>query len=352
MTQSFEFIVTDEDSGRRLDQFLASRFAAMSRIRIANITSAGACLVNKDAAHAGYRVAAGDHVVIALEEGPPTAMQPERIPIEVVYEDDSIIVVIKPAGMLVHPTKGVKQGTLANALAYHVNKEFYDDKTSGFELQTPAHGQAHSLIRPGLAHRLDRATSGLMVVAKNNRALSRLTIHFRRRLVEKRYLALARGIIIEDEGVIAAPIGRDPDRQPHWWVMENGKAAETRFRVIERLSRATLLELEPVTGRTNQLRIHCAYSGHPIIGDDVYCGLRIVDCGFENTNLVSDTAHSQAIEHIQAVQSAIHNPQSAIRLCLHAARLAFHHPATNEWMDFGAALPEDFASLLHALRNG
>ncbi len=272
MAQSFQFSALDEDSGRRLDEFLAARFGALSRMRIANLISGGACLVNQARVQAGHRIAPGDRVEITFDEGTPTAMMPEPIPLDVAYEDEHIIVVVKPSGMLVHPTRSVKSGTLANALTYHLNRSFYeDDKTTrGATLQGAAHGELHSLIRPGLIHRLDRPTSGLMVVAKTQSALAQLSRHFGRRLVDKRYLALVAGRIDKDEETISAPIGRDPDRRPQWWVMEGGRAAETRYQVVERFAEATLIEMEPVTGRTNQLRIHAAYTGHPIIGDEQY----------------------------------------------------------------------------------
>ncbi len=360
MAQSFQFSVAEKDAGLRLDEFLASRFAALSRMRISNLIGAGFARVNGQAVHPGARLAAGDLIEIAFDEGPPTAMQPVPVPLEIVYEDEQIIVVVKPAGMLVHPTRSVKNGTLANALAYHLNKEFYDGpkservanepggtnvsnyqaastglRASDSGLRTPEHGQPHSLIRPGLVHRLDRATSGLMVIAKTQRALSRLTVHFRRRLVEKRYLALVHGNVSEDEGVIVAPIGRDSNKRPQWRVMEGGKDAETRFRVRERLAAATLVELEPVTGRTNQLRIHCAHAGHPILGDALYCGLRIADCGISEIENLDNASQFE----------------SAIRLCLHASRLAFHHPASNEQMEFTSPLPEDFDAVLGELRK-
>lgn len=185
-----------------------------------------------------------------------------------------------------------------------------------------------AVTRPGLVHRLDRATSGLIVVAKTPRALTILSRHFRKRLVEKRYLALVRGKVSQEFGSINAPIGRDPDQLPHWRVMEEGKPAETRFKVLDRLERATLLELEPVTGRTNQLRIHCAHMGHPIAGDEMHS-----DCG-----LGSESSAGQ--------ESTVHNPQSAIRLCLHAWKLAFHHPANGDWMEFTTPVPDDLAATL------
>jgi 23S rRNA pseudouridine1911/1915/1917 synthase len=192
-----------------------------------------------------------------------------------------------------------------------------------------------------MVHRLDRATSGLIVIAKNSRALTVLSRHFRKRLVEKRDLALVRGNVEEEAGSISAPIGRDADQRPRWRVMESGKSAETRFKVLERTGRATLLELEPVTGRTNQLRIHCAHIGHPIVGDEMHgnCQSRIADCESEDT--------SPRIED----QSVIRDSQSTIRLCLHASRLAFHHPAGGEWMEFTSPLPVGVIRIIDQFRE-
>jgi 23S rRNA pseudouridine1911/1915/1917 synthase len=315
MGQSFQFHIAAEDAGRRLDEFLASRFGGLSRLRLQNLVKHGACLINQAVMPAGWRLAAGDVVDITLVDAPPTAMEPEATPLDILHEDDHLIVVVKPAGLLVHPNKGAKRGTLANALAYHLNRGYYD---TAVDLATPAHGEAHQLIRPGIIHRLDRATSGVMVIAKTQRALSLLSRHFHRRLVEKRYLALVVGALAADAGRWEAPIDREAARQPHWWVSDGGKPSVTNFSVRERLADATLLELEPVTGRTNQLRIHAAYFGHSIIGDEMY----------------GDAEGGQAS-----------------RLGLHAWRLAFHHPATGEWTEFVAPLPDDFARLVAARRG-
>jgi 23S rRNA pseudouridine1911/1915/1917 synthase len=334
MSQSFRFHVTAEDAGCRLDEFLASRFGSLSRMRIANLVSAGACTINRSAAQRGWRVAAGDLVEIAFVEGAPTAMEPDIVPLEILYEDEHFVVVVKPAGMLVHPTMNVKRGTLANALAYHLNRDFYNSQQSA--IRTPAHGEQNSLVRPGLVHRLDRATSGLMVIASTAHALSRLSRHFQRRLIEKRYLALADGLMSEDAGEMTAPIGRDDERRPRWWVTEGGKTAVTRFNVRERFDRATLVELEPVTGRTNQLRIHCAYYGHPILGDELYESV----AGDDKDN------DSPITEHRPMADSRF--PQ---RLCLHAWRLAFHHPVSGEWMEFTSPLPDDMARFIDSLQK-
>ncbi|HJQ71469.1 MAG TPA: RluA family pseudouridine synthase [Blastocatellia bacterium] len=297
MSQTLQFLIDEERAGRRLDEFLASELVALSRMRIANLIAAGACVVNREQAGPGYHLRPGDLIEITISSGPPTSMDPEPIPLEILYEDANLLVVVKPSGMLVHPTRSVKRGTLANALAHHLNFKF--------EIS-----DLKSIVRPGIVHRLDRDTSGLMVVAKTQRALSILSRHFNRRLVRKRYVAIVEGSVSADEGAISAPIGRVADARPHWRVTEEGKPAETRFRVLERRGAATLLELEPVTGRTNQLRIHCAWAGHPILGDRLY----------SNT--------------------------SAERLCLHASELAFHHPAGGEWMEFHSPMPPDITKVL------
>lgn len=304
MKESLQFHVELKNAGQRLDEFLAARLGQLSRLRIATLLAAGACTVNNSAAHAGHKIYSGDIVEITLDDEGPSAMTPEQHELEINYEDDDLLVLVKPAGMLVHPTRGVKSGTLANALTYHLNRELLKDGDANAQ---------RAVVRPGIVHRLDRATSGLMVVAKNQRALSILSRHFHHRRVEKRYIALVQGHMAEDGCVISVPIGRDEEGQPHWKAMDDGKPAETRLRVLERRVTATLVELEPVTGRTNQLRIHCAHLGHAIIGDEWY-GASIAEG----------------------------------RLCLHAAWLAFNHPTGGRWMEFESALPEEIAARLEA----
>jgi len=304
--ETTRFRVEDEGSGRRLDEFLAGRVSSLSRMHIAGLLARGACRVNGEAAHAGLRVCAGDLVEVESAGGVPNSMTPEPVPLEVVYEDEHLVVVVKPSGVLVHPTLGVKRGTLANALSYYLNRELIDEsRADGDPLPSGA-----AFIRPGIVHRLDRDTSGLMVVAKTQGALSRLTQHFQRRLVEKSYAAVVGGLLEEEETTVEAPVGREEGARPPWGVMESGKPAVTRLRVVERGSRRTLVGLEPLTGRTNQLRIHCAHVGHAIVGDVLYAG------------------------------------EPHVRLCLHAARLAFRHPATNEWLEFASEAPPELLSAL------
>lgn len=292
MRERVQFEVAAGHADERLDVFIAGICDNLSRMYLSRLIAQGACLVNGEVSPGGQHLKAGDKVEIEIDKDAVTSMMPEDIPLEIVYEDERLLVVIKPAGMLVHPTRGVKTGTLLNALAYHLNNERAGDK-------------AFSPIRPGLVHRLDRATSGLMVIAKDQRALSVLTRHFHERRVEKRYDALLCGLVSADELTIEARIGRQEEGWPRWQAQEDGKTARTQLRVIERRTNQTLVELNPLTGRTNQLRIHCAHIGHPIIGDEWY-----------GSEIKTDEP----------------------RLCLHAARLAFHHPDGGRWMEFRSTL--------------
>ncbi|HMG35566.1 MAG TPA: RluA family pseudouridine synthase [Blastocatellia bacterium] len=317
MTLLLRFKATDDDDGSRVDNSLYARVGTLSRMRIRNLILSGACKLNGETALPGHKLSPNDEIEFHSESDTPGAMDADAIPLEIVHEDEHIAVVVKPAGMLVHPTLGVKRGTLLNALAYHLNRSAGNgsDEDSQ-ELKTDVSGISRpaGFIRPGLVHRLDRATSGLMVIAKTQRALSTLSRHFNRRLVEKRYLAVTRGEIAENSGEIDAPIGRDPLQRPRWRVLETGRAAITRFKVLERSAAATLAELEPVTGRTNQLRIHLAHIGHPIVGDE----------------------------------SWDRDASAVRRLLLHAHRLSFHHPCSGDWYSFSADTPADFAVALRS----
>ncbi len=334
MNQTLNFTAGADDAGLRLDEFLAARLGALSRMRIASLLAAGACAVNGETARAGQKLGALDAVAVTLDADAraPGAMTPEAVPLDIAHEDAHLLVVVKPAGMLVHPTRGVKAGTLANALAYHLNRlrmadgglriDEEDESMSSPDAVEHVRGPHDSFpdpsnpqsairhpqwVRPGIVHRLDRETSGLLVVTKTQRALSSLSRLFQKRRVEKRYHALVAGCVSEDELTIEAPIGRVEAGVPWWRVVAagggGGRAAETRLRVRERGRRTTLVELEPVTGRTNQLRIHCAHAGHPIIGDAWYGG------------------------------------REAPRLCLHASRLAFNHPEGGAWVEFASPPP-------------
>ncbi len=292
MLTNFQFQIEVNLRKNRLDKFLYDEIPSVSRMYLKYLITAEKCAVNGKIENRGYHLQAGDLVEIEVDVKEQTEMLPENIPLNIVFEDSELLVIDKPIGMLAHPTKGVRRGTLLNAVTYYLNfTEEGEPKTE-------------KLIRAGLIHRLDKKTSGLMVIAKNDRAHRILSNHFQRKLVEKRYFAIVEGFIKEDFGTIDAPIGRNAEER-FWYISDDGKSAESHFRVIERIAQTTLLELEPVTGRTNQLRLHCAHIGHPIVGDDKYGG------------------------------------REFSRLCLHAAKLNFYHPNGNRWLEFESALPEE-----------
>lgn len=284
----------------RLDDFLYSEIHSLSRMFIRDLIEKQLVFVNQTAKPGGYHLQPGDFVEISFEDSAETAMTPQNLPLDVVFEDAEILVVNKPPGMLVHPTKHHRTGTLANALAFHLNFAAQSESNEKSDLQYAANNR--QFIRPGLIHRLDKETSGLLVVAKTARAHRILSAHFQRKLIKKLYLALVAGKVAADAGEIKTLIDRQEEK-PHWRAAATGKLAETRFCVAQRFADATLLELEPVTGRTNQLRIHCQFAGFPIIGDTIYNGRE-----FE-------------------------------RLCLHAQKLAFFHP-NGGWLEFETAPPE------------
>ena len=296
----------------RLEDFLLNHFDSLSKMYLRDLVKTAACEVNGRHENRGYKLKPHDFIEITVDRTRGTAMRAEAIDLDIVHEDDDLIIVNKPAGMLVHPSHRENTGTLLNALAHDLNhgfltqrrkdaKEQSSQETEGSRLPT----SDSRLIRPGLIHRLDKQTSGLIVAAKNPRAHAKLCNHFMKKRVEKRYLALVEGIVEPDEGTINAPIGRDADLKLYM-VKEDGKQAESRFWVRERYADTTLVELEPVTGRTNQLRIHCELLGHPIVGDTQRGG------------------------------------REFNRLCLHAYRLGFPHPTSREPIMAETAIPIGF----------
>ncbi|MCP9496202.1 MAG: RluA family pseudouridine synthase [Pyrinomonadaceae bacterium MAG19_C2-C3] len=309
MKHNITFKVVERHHATRVDDYLAMNLGWLSRMYLKTCIAQGDCRVNGAQVHAGYRVREGDAVDFLCERDAPTAMTPEDVRLDVIYEDADLLVVVKPAGMLVHPTQSARQGTLANALAFYLNRHLIENHDAFMNCENPAlcvTTETIMVMRPGLVHRLDRATSGLMVVAKNLVALRALSAQFQRQTITKRYLAMLAGHITDDEMTISAAIGRDPEKHPKWRVMpEGGKPAGTHLRLLERKSEATFVEFTPLTGRTNQLRIHASYINHPIIGDAWY--------GDDNDD--------------------------APRLCLHASRLAFQHPTSGVQMEFESALP-------------
>lgn len=307
---SFEFRYDEELPPKvrppRLDEFIARELPKISLTRIRRLIAEGDVMVNGVASLKGERLKRHDQVSVKLFAAEKSSATPEAIPLDILHEDADLIVINKPVGLLVHPSNSEKSGTLLNGLAYY----FWEQ-----------HGLA---VRPGLVHRLDRDTSGVIVIAKTPRAHRTLSKHFRERWVKKFYLALVSGVVANDTGEIDAPIGSDATKWPHWCVQpvdQGGRAAETRYRVKQRFAAHSLLELEPLTGRTHQLRIHCQLIGHPIVGDPHYHN------GFDPLVRQHKLKH-----HL-----------------LHAARLVFRHPATGKELDMQAPLPAPMHKIIEGL---
>lgn len=303
--------VSVEAAGARLDSFLASHLSQISRTRIQRAIEDGDVLVNQHVAKSSYRLRDGDHIEIDLPEPPPVELVAEPIPLNVVYEDEDLIVIDKPAGMVVHPGAGVESGTLANALVYHFNS------LSGVA--------GH--IRPGIVHRIDKDTSGLLVIAKNDVAHEKLSDQFRDREVFKQYTALVYGRVTADRGEIEARLGRGPHNRTRMTVLRGdaGRAAHTIYDVATRYQEFTLLNVQIKTGRTHQIRVHLAHIGHPVVGDGTYGG------GRENS--IRNASTRRAI-HLLG------------RHFLHSTELAFNHPSTGERLMFTSQLPVELAALL------
>jgi 23S rRNA pseudouridine1911/1915/1917 synthase len=308
------FRVADEDAGARLDAYLAARIEGWSRSRLQRLIEDADVLVGGSASKSSYKLRAGEAIEVELLAQPATEFAPENIPLEIVYEDDDLVVVNKPAGLVVHPAAGVPHGTLANALSYHFRRL---SKTSG-------------AARPGIVHRLDRDTSGLMVVAKTESAHENLQDQFRARSVYKSYVALAHGRVKEDSARVEEPLGRDPRNRTRMSVVRGGRAALSVYRVRRRFDRFTLLDVQIKTGRTHQIRVHLSWIKHPVVGDEIYGG------GRDKT--IQDA-------RVRARVKALG------RQFLHAEQLAFSHPRTDERLRFTAPLPPELSEFLAFLES-
>lgn len=299
-----EFIVSQADAGQRLDLFLA-RVSGLSRARVQRLIADGHVLVAGHPQKPRHRVMTGEHIRLRVPPLTPLALTPETIPLDILHEDDDLIVLNKPAGMVVHPGAGHTTGTLVHGLLSHCGR-------------LPGIG---GVERPGIVHRLDRDTSGVLVVAKTEAAHHSLSRQFKTRVVKKRYLALVHGEIRQASGCIEAAIGRREHDRKRMGVRESGgREARTTYRVIRQLPGMTLLDLGLETGRTHQIRVHLSHIGHPVVGDRVYGGRR---------EQRRDRGHELR----------------AARQMLHAWQLAIHHPSTGAWVEFTAPIPEDFLHL-------
>jgi 23S rRNA pseudouridine1911/1915/1917 synthase len=301
-----KFDISPQEAGRRLDHVLHERFSSVSRARVQEWIKSGRVLVNGTKRRASYLVRAGDALEVEPAEAAPLRAEPEPIPLKILYEDDDVVAIDKPAGMVVHAGAGVRSGTLVNALLHHFHS---------------LSGTAGDL-RPGIVHRLDRFTSGVLLVAKNDAAHQRLAAQFASRRVEKTYIALVAGNLKQDSGRIEKPIARDPKRRIRMTARLNrGRAAWTEYRVLRRFAGFTLAEVRIGTGRTHQIRVHLASIGHPVVGDRLY--------------------------------GAPGKPELA-RYFLHARRIKFEQPSTGEPVIVESPLPADLAEFMerHFGANG
>lgn len=305
MPEHVTFTVPEEFAGERLDKWLAApeRDLQMTRSAVQLRMEQQAVLVNGTPVPKNYRQRGGDVIEITLPEPEPLTLEPENIPLDIVYEDADLLVVNKPKGMVVHPAPGHATGTLVHALLYHCG-----DQLSGI----------NGVIRPGIVHRIDRNTSGLLMVAKTDAAHHSLSAQIQAHSFTREYQAVAMGRFREPSGTIDAPIGRHPvDRKKMCVTQKNSKRAVTHYETILAYQKATHLRLRLETGRTHQIRVHLAYLGHPVLGDDVY--------GKPYPGLEGQ--------------------------CLHAAKIGFVHPTTGQYLEFESPLPDYFRWVLRQLRT-
>ena len=303
MEEEFELIC--EKPGERIDRFLSGEMENLSRSYIQKLIKDGNLSVNGAAVKPNYKVARGDSICVRIPGPEVLDVLPENIPLDILYEDDDILVVNKPKGMVVHPAPGHSSHTLVNAVLYHCGNEL-----SGI----------NGVIRPGIVHRIDMDTTGSLVICKNDRAHQILAEQLKEHSITRKYHAIVHGNFREDSGTVNASIGRHPtDRKKMSTKSSSGRPAVTHYRVLERFGNYTYIECELETGRTHQIRVHMSSIGHPILGDSVYGPSK---CPF---SLQGQT--------------------------LHAKILGFRHPSTGEYVEFDAPLPDYFVRLLSALRS-
>ncbi|WP_059044054.1 RluA family pseudouridine synthase [Paenibacillus rubinfantis] len=302
--EKLEWVAGPADAKERIDKYAKMQLGEeVSRSQIQLWIEAGNLVVNDAPVKANYKLADGDRVMLVIPEAEPTEIVPEAIPLDIYYEDGDVIVVNKPRGMVVHPAPGHASGTLVNALMFHCKD------LSGINGE----------LRPGIVHRIDKDTSGLIMAAKNDKAHASLAAQLKAHSVTRKYYALVHGNVSHDQGTVDAPIGRDPhDRKMYTVIERNSKHAVTHFQVVERFGDYTLLELKLETGRTHQIRVHMKFIGHPLVGDPLY-------------------GRSKGIKM---------DGQA-----LHAAVLGFDHPEDGRYLEFSAPIPANMEDVLQSLRN-
>lgn len=306
MPEKYSFTVLNENTGERLDKFLTSVLDGFTRSAVQKIIDDGGVFSGSTTLGKNYKLKEGETIDVVIPDAIPLEATPENIPLDIVYEDDDLLVVNKPKGMVVHPANGNITGTLVNALMYHCG-----DSLSGI----------NGVIRPGIVHRIDKNTSGLLIVAKNDLAHVGLALQIKNHSFTRAYEAVVYGNIKEDEGTVNEPIGRSTkDRKKMAVTLKNSKSAVTHYKVIQRYGEFTHVRCELETGRTHQIRVHMAHIGHPVAGDDVYGPKKVI--------------------------------RSLNGQCLHAKLIGFTHPRTGEYMEFESPLPEYFTDFLRRISNG
>ena len=315
MSQTSKILIDEPDAGKRLDAFLSEHLEKVSRSTAQKWILSGEVLVNGTPRKSSYTLQSGDSIVILAPEPAPVELIPEKMDLDILYEDEDLLAVNKPAGLIVHPGAGNPSGTLANGLLYYLQEASRNDS-----------------LRPGIVHRLDKNTSGVLVVAKNDYIHDCLSTQFQERKVKKNYTALVFGQVEPETGEIDLPIGRDKKcRTKISPRSAKPRSALTRYRVREFISSFTLLDAFPKTGRTHQIRVHFQSRGHQVVGDDTY--------GFHNLlPRISNTRHRKAVKELD-------------RLFLHSAALTAHHPRSGKQITFKAPLPEELVKLAAFLRE-
>jgi len=294
MDKVYHFVV--DKPGDRLDRYVSERCPELSRTHAQKLIGDGYVTVNDNVAKAGVKLNIGDRLTIIIPPTPPSPLSPEAIPLNIIYEDDDLLVIDKPAGLTVHPAPGHPSHTLINAILSHF----------------PHLADISDSLRPGVVHRLDKDTSGVMLVAKNSVAQANLAEQFKARSVVKAYMVLVKGHLTPENGIIEAPIGRDPRNRKRMAVVARGRQARTEYHVVKYIADYTLLEVRPETGRTHQIRVHLSAIGYPVMGDPVY--------GVKSDRLS--------------------------RQFMHASRLGFKLPSTGEYVEFTSELPPDLEQAL------
>ncbi len=302
--EEHNFIVDDGAKGERLDVYVRSKLSELSRERIKTLIEEGYILVDGRSVKPSFKLKGGEHVLVRIPVEKEYSLQPKEVPFEILYEDEDLAVIYKPAGIVVHPAPGHLDDTLVHGLLLKLRS------LSGVGGE----------LRPGIVHRLDKDTSGIMLVAKNDFAHKKLTQDFKERRIEKEYLAILYGRLTQKEGTIEFPIARHPVQRKKMAVLTEGRQAITKYKVLRLFKKATLVLAKPVTGRTHQLRVHFSHIGHPILGDPIYGGLK------------PDAPRAE-------------------RLMLHAYRISFHHPRTGACLSFTKDPPEDFKQYLKLLEE-